>query len=596
MLQPGLAQVTRDDGQSMVLPMDEGSAQAQGLQPELAPQAPNPYSMIGSGQAVAGPGGGGLASMPTDTVEGAGVFAQPAPPPDPRVVAQQLLTPVPVSHEERPASKFDIPIPGDPGAPPKTENGGLVPVGRAARGAPAQPQGASAEIDPMIAAVMQQGGGGGGRPKLGLASETRKYHEAGPVDPALSAAIGKGQEEIDQSQSNQLEDEAAHRLGFLDQQAALQQEEAQRVQAAMQRRQAVDNEIARLNTRSQQAQDDLMNAKPKTVDQFWKDKGAAAQIGAAIAMSLGAWGATIGRTENMGLAVLDRTIERWMNDQIQQYNAAKDQATLSNNAYKDAIDTYGSPELAQTNLQLQALAAKESLIKTHAEQVGTQDALGAAALALQDSKLQRLKLQAQAQAQAGADVEAKLVMQGGGGGGNDLLSRLKRGAAAKQALDTIQGKDSNPNAVKDARERQIRLGNGEVVWTNSAPKATELQKSLTAGENAVSLMEQILQKVGTGGVVDLNTRKEIDSLQDRALTAISAQEFQGVVTKADAERAQQTLADKNAIFSDGGAGLRATLGAVKGNIQQVVRDNTYADPDATKPYAAPKSSSFKAGL
>ncbi len=608
-LQPGLLNVTRDDGASMVIPMSEQDALAQGLTPETqggaappaipAPEMANPFSMAKSPDAVAGPGGG-----PTDLGSGAGVFAQPAAAPDPRVVAQQLLTPMPVSHETAPAAtKFDVPLPGERGGAPKTPD--LVPVGGGAHGGGrAQSQSAGSEMDPMLANYINNGGGGGGgRPHMGVTSETRKFHESGPVDPALAADIAARQEELDQSTSNQLEDQALHRGDYLEQQAGLQQQQAQNVQAQMQRRQAIDNEITRLNLKSQTAQDELAAAKPKQVDQFWKEKGVGVRIAAAIAMFFGGQQAVRQGGPNTGLEMVNQNIDRWMNDQVQNYNAAKDKAALTNNAYKDALATYGSPELAQTNLQLQALAAKDALIKSTADQIGTQDALGQAQLALQESQLKRKQLQAQAQAQAGADVEAKLTMQGGGGGGGDIFTRIKKAAEAKTGLDYLSGKtgpDGKPLSggpeVKDARERQIRLPNGEVVWTNSAVKGKELQDVITGNMQALDLGNQMNSILNNGAFSDLDKRRELKGLSTRFLSAVSAAEKQGVVTKADAEQAQATMADPNAILSDGGAGLKATLGAIKGGLQKHVANNTYEDPNATKPYGSAGATSFTPGL
>ena len=637
MIQPGLASVTRDDGASMVLPLTEQDAAMQGLTPEAqAPDIPqpdmrNPYSMASSPEAVAGPGGGPLDALKIHVQQGGlkpfegsgGGVAFGAAPSD-KFAAFRTHLGTPEADAAASAAKLatgqsaakevadvDAMSPakreayfarkeGTPSAVDTAKN--LVQVGSGERSStvPSQQQGMSPEAQAVFEESLRANRGGGGGPAgLRVTGETRKFQQAGQVDPALSADITQKQAEQDQNASNQLEDEALHKGDYLEQQASLQQQNAQRIQAEMTHRQAVDAEIGRLNAKSQAAQDELAAAKPKQVDQFWKDKGLAVRLSSAVAILFGGQLALRTGGQNEGLKAVNMNIDRWMNDQVQSYNAAKDKATLTNNAYKDALATYGSPELARTNLQLQALAAKDALIKNTADQIGTTDALGKAQLALQDSQLQREKLKAQAQALAGAEVEQKLsFVQAGGGGGNKhaLRDAYHDAAGTQKDINEVTGRSAGPNDVKDARERQIRLSNGDIVWTNSAPKATELQKSLSAGANAVSLMEQISQKVGNGAVIDLNTRKEIEALQDRALTAISGQEFQGVVTKADAERAEKTLADKNAIFSDGGAGLRATLSAVKGGIAQTVRDNTYRDPNATKPYAAPGASTFTPGL
>jgi hypothetical protein len=583
MLQPGLAEVTHDSGQSIVLPIDEATAQAQGLQPAglQLPHVQNPYSMIGSGQAVAGPGGAA-----TDLGTGAGVFAQPGPnygrgvptvaqqvQLDSQALVDRLRTPVPTSHETAPPqSKFDYNLPPQPpgGAPE-----GLVRAGSRAGQQQEAGQGQPG-IDPLVLEAMAQGGGGGPR-RLGVTSETRKYHEAGPVDPELSASIKAGQEQLDQASSNSLEDRALHEGDFLEQQAALQQERAQQIQAAMQRRQAVDNEIGRLQSRSEQAQQALLNSQPKTVDQFWKDRGTAAQIGAAIAMSLGAWGATIGHTENMGMKLVDQTIDRWMNDQIQQYNVAKDKAVLANNAYKQAVDLYGSPELAQTNLQLQALAAKESLIKTQAEQIGTTDALGQAQLALQENQQKRRELQALAQQQAGADVEAKYTMQGGGGGGGgDILSRLKRGAEAKGLTDYLGGKtDKSGKAIAAAADSPlaVRFPDGSTRFAGNAKEKTAAQRVVRSAHEAIQKIDRLQQLTESA-----SSRTWGDEDRARAESLLGGLVFEahdamGVATfqEATKQNIERMVGDPEHFFRSPGAA--AKLNELKRQMQDQIEAN-----------------------
>jgi len=81
-----------------------------------------------------------------------------------------------------------------------------------------------------------------------VSSETRKFKQAGPVDPTLAADISQGQDQLDQATSNQLEDEALHKGDYLEQQGALMQERANAVKEQVARRQAIDAEIQRLKT------------------------------------------------------------------------------------------------------------------------------------------------------------------------------------------------------------------------------------------------------------------------------------------------------------------------------------------------------------
>lgn len=637
---PGLLEVRRDDGQTITLPMQEQEAQAQGLTPEIPH---NPYGMAGSPQAVAGPGGVTLTAEQIEDLQAKGVYTpeqanqakidngafRAAPMrPDPVVAEGSGISNEKIDQavargtmDAQRAEQLKAQNAGAGGAPPlgttaaeraaptpqsePTEHPaqeiarGLIPVGG---GAP-QGQGPAAPpsraIDPVVLEAMRASGGGGGPARLGMVSETKKYHEAGPVDPALMRDIEQRQDEVSQGQSNLLEDQAVHKLDYLEQQQGLQQEQARQVQVAMQRRQAVDNEVQRLGTQSQTDQDALRLAKPKTVDDFWRERGVAAQISSVIAVALGAWGATIAGGENQGLKILNQTIDRWTNDQVQGYETAKDKASLSNNAYKDALNTYGSPELAQTNLQLQANAAKMALLQNQAEQIGTPDALAQAQQGLKETELQQARLRAQAQAQAGADVEAKFTVQQSGGGGNPVLSALRRGAEATRLSNEINGVDPKANAAaaSDARGRQVRLANGDTAYVTADNARKDVQTAIDGRTDIISKLEKLHQMQQNSNLVtDMKARAEYDALAAAVKSQATVLAGQGAMSAGDERNVTNGIPESGMHIKDAAAALQATIAGQRASLDSTIRGNVYRDPDATQPYAAPQAGSFKPGL
>lgn len=568
MLQPGLAQVTREDGQSIVLPLDEHTAQLQGLTPEQAavPRPFDPDSAIGP-NAVAGEGAAAWQERVRKAQEeDASSFKQ-------ALGSAKAAITTPVRPFEHPtgapfvdpyapqgASSASAPAPAAQPEPPKAPPR-LIPV---AGGEPAHEAPPSGPNPYLLAA--QQMRQGTAPAKLAVTSETKKYHELGPVDPALQVDIARRQGEVDQGASNVLEDQAVHKLDYLEQQQAQLQEQAQQMQAAQARRTAIDNETQRLNMKSQADQDALRLAKPRSVDDFWKDKGMAAQVGAAIAMSLGEWGATISGRENAGMKLVNQAIERWTNDQIQTYNVAKDKATLSNNAYKDAIEIYGSPELAQTNLQLQANAAKMALIQNQAEQVGTPDALAQAQQALQEAQLQQKKLQAQAQQQAGADVEARFTMTDGGSGRNTL--QVARNAVELKHLDDELGGRTLDERKFGLEEKKAGLAKGKASQViGDAADSLDLLRSHSAS---------IGGRTGEGGGETAAIKNDAEAKYTAALIASGVP---GRAALGQAKELFEGVGDKVRITDSQDAKLKKAAALLRGNATRAIARGATGEPE-----------------
>lgn len=322
---------------------------------------------------------------------------------------------------------------------------------------------------------------GGGQPRqLGVAGETRKFTEQAPIDPALAKSIKTHQDELDQAQSNAIEDQAAHEGDRLEQEQALNQQRMQAAQEQIQQRQAIDQRIRKLEAQSDAAQKEIESRTPKGLADYWREQGPAAKISSAISVALGGWLQGRNGGSNPGMDMVNKGIDRWMNDQRQQYEDARDAAKLKNNAYKDALAIYGSPDVAQAQLQLQTYAVRDAMIKNTAQQIGTADALGNAQMLLQQGQLEREK--AQAAARGAIQVEQTLKMQGGGGpSGGGVIGALKRRAEIKGLANQITG---NTIPEREQALKETEAG-GKVKQAYQAQQdvadAADRVQSLTSG-------------------------------------------------------------------------------------------------------------------
>lgn len=480
-LQPGLSQVG-----NLPLPLDDQTLQGMGYSPMAAalPQQTNPASALGP-NAVAGGEGAPLPPAPSDLsdirqVAGSGVQPVPGQPTPDQFRSQ--LAPPPQAHESAPPIARGISPEANLAFQATGKDADKPVLLSTAPKAEQKVERQEDELSRLYAQADAEAQRGGGQPRqLGVASETRKFTQSAPVDPELAAKIKLHQDELDQAQSNAVEDQALHEGDRLEQEHAAMQQQAALVQQQIQERQAVDQRIRKLQAQSDAAQQEIANRTPKGLSDYWKDRGTAVQIGSAIAAVIGGWfqGQNGGAGPNQGIEVINKNIDRWMNDQQQQYENAKSDAQLKDNAYKEAIAIYGSPETAQAQMQLQAYAARDAMIQNTAKQIGTQDALNNAQILLQAGQLEREK--AQAQARSSIQVEQTLKMQGGGGpAGGGVIGALKRRAEIRGLANQVTG-NTIPEREQALKEQEAGdKGRAASQVSEDVVRSAERVKQLTS--------------------------------------------------------------------------------------------------------------------
>lgn len=352
------------------------------------------------------------------------------------------------------------PAPGSQGAEPIK----LIPTIASAQ---ADASGAAEAADKaqqqrIFDATLKGGLGGGKASSLGVTGETIKSTEYGTIPEELTKDIAARQEAVDKTQAAEYGAIAQSNAADLGRQQQVIAEQQRDAAVAAQRQQLVSQRIAQLQSRSDADEAALVQAKPKQINEFWGGS-AAAQILSAIAVALGA-GVQTRTGHNPAQEILDKSMDRWVNDQVQQYNVAKDKATLSGNKYKEMLSVYGTPEAAEAQLRLQAMTAKNAMAQNMAEQSKNTLWLANAQAMQQKDQLDRQKQRAASIQQAGMkEVEQKLSMRGGSGSAADReLKALEAQAKTKELQDKIAGR-TNEDKRTDIEAEKTQAGSGVVA-------------------------------------------------------------------------------------------------------------------------------------
>jgi len=467
------------------LPLTPEQMAAAGIPPEPAPAPggiplppPNPYAGLPP-NAVAGPGGApeNLGAAPDDAIRlaaGSGQGPQLSRSDISRLVTPQSTDRSHVAPPSRAESLLNI------GAAEHSAEGAaglkLIPtVGEAERAtAPA--------VDPNQEAAGEWAARhamGGGPRRMLETGRSEKYTQYGTVPEALQQDIAARQEAVDKAQAagfSQVASDNADALARQREVIAQQQADAQRAEA---QRQLVNQRISELQARSDAEEAALSQAKPKQASEFFGGN-TGASILAALAVGLGAMGQARTGGPNTGKEIIDGAINRWVNDQKQQYDAAKDKATVANNAYKNALEIFGTPEAAEAQIRLQALAAKNALAQNMADQSKNQQWLANAQLMQQDDQLKRQQLRAQSIQQAGMrEIDAKMAATGGAGSGkNPYLAAAQAKAEYRTAVRT----------ASDTTNEDLRTG---IEAGKAAATGTQLaSKAQAAADAAVRFREK----------------------------------------------------------------------------------------------------------
>lgn len=471
------------------LPLTPEQMAAAGVSPEQSPggipmpSMQNPYSGLPA-NAVAGPGGAPTdVSAPVDPA--IMMAAQQQAQPSPVAFRSMIGAPpaAPVSNEHAPAPTRADALLGAGGAPAAPLK--LIPtVGEAQQSAAANQAGTMSAAAQAAYDATMAGARPTGPAKLVTTSETVKSTKLGTLPDGMADDIADQEADIDRQQAAASDMIAVAATHSLQRQADVIKQQQADAAAAQAERARVDQRISSLQAKSDSDEAAMVQAKPQGIKDYWGGSMLAQMI-SGLSLALGA-GVQARTGHNPAEEMLDKSIDRWVNDQKQQYDAAKDKATLSNNKYKDALQIFGTPEAAQAQLRLQSLAAKNALAQNMAEQSKVPQWLANAQLEQQRTALQQKEARAQGIQTAGmTTTEATKKLQGGPGSGGSLADRIVKAhenAAKVTTADRVTTGTTNED-VRTGVEVAKQQGAGQqahVAITDAADSLSALRRQTSS--------------------------------------------------------------------------------------------------------------------
>lgn len=83
----------------------------------------------------------------------------------------------------------------------------------------------------------------------------------------------------------------------------------------------------------QKANDAYKNAHVGGEKEYWQNKGVASQIGSALAVGLGAFGSALTHSPNYAQQIIDKSVDRWIQNQKEDLAQKRETVNLENNLY-----------------------------------------------------------------------------------------------------------------------------------------------------------------------------------------------------------------------------------------------------------------------
>ncbi len=255
---------------------------------------------------------------------------------------------------------------------------------------------------------------------------------------------------------------------------------------------------------------------------------------------------------------------------------------MARSDFGQAMQLYGDPNMAETDMRMRALTLAANMAGTYKTQGENQEWL-----ANQQQVTQQLASQAAGEKQKWKTLADGQVVQE-----NYVYKPPTYAQVGGPAKVTKEERD----AKKDARERLIRAPDGSYAYVGSPNRVKEVQEQLTAGGDVVDGMNKLLVLAKDNTITDLEKRARYKALTQDIRPIISVAKKQGAMGEQEVKGYEDLLGDPSAVIRDNGATLRAAIEQQRGRNNRVLRDNAFADPDATIPFAAAPASTFKPGL
>ena len=454
--------VTLANGATVPMAVDRQALDDAGgvYQPAGAP----PPTMVDSG-AVAGPGGGEEAGYEKGAIPHPAEAPTPWPvggvptPEAPVEKAAPVAAPSPAQAGVAQAAA-QAPPPAAPAAPRARVNASGAAPPAAGPGAPAAGGDPAAEAarEYYRQQVTRPSYGGGQRvPEAWVPGSRRTELGIAPSEDARAAIADAS---INQELERQAETEPAARDQLIAaRREELQgQEEQRQIDADKVRRAGMNQHLESL----QRAYHDRMAEVPQ-IDpgKFYRDQGVLGTIMSAIFVGLGAQSqALLGHGPNTAKEIEDAAIEREMQAQKSAVEVALARGETARNEWADALQMYGSPELADKEFRARAAAVNDKMAHAYALRSGVPEIQQAYDRWHAEHQVARAEQDAGFDQAAQAHVVETSQFQpahtvGGGGGPVDPVTAAERSARLAKALRYVdQGDQPTGRAAMAQQSRQ----------------------------------------------------------------------------------------------------------------------------------------------
>lgn len=592
----GLLEVTLDDGRRMPTALDASMLEAQGIyatppMPEPPPVAPDMRTA----------GLGNMSQMPEAGMSQApiGPPLPPAPPAD-----QPMARPSPVTSTAASPTAFVSEQFGAP-APPQQKRD-LVPITPGA-----QPQGAAGLSDADIATRAFLAGElapRGGPVKRTEAHDERaafaiKYKQP-DEDPALSAAIAEGQDDIYASREEYAKKQQAD-LGMSARLASRDAVEAQdQLEKTLIRKSNIERDVG---AKIQAIEDRFAKARAVTEsgsarDRVMKDKGWFGRILATIGVAMGAFAAGQTGGRNLVQEQLNKEVDEELEREKQLYNVEPETSALR--AY---VDAWGTPQGAEKEYSLQLKNAALTRLDAWARRAGAENVPIEFANWMADEKqkllLDKQKLHNEAAAEVTESWRHVPEKVTGGYSRPDPLKVMKRGAEFRKAYLEATGQDPGnlkPRDLEAVYNRSLRLPDGSMAFAPDQKRAQETEAQL----GAIGIIRQNLAEIRAimkkpASEINLADRERLRVLVQSNTTVGKEAEKLGALSGPDMAliaplSGEQALRRLNPMNPDVAivAGLEAAENHFNRKATAAMR-GIYRDPNMKTPYSAPKPASFQ---
>jgi hypothetical protein len=345
------------------------------------------------------------------------------------------------------------------------------------------------------------------------------------------------------------------------------QSQQQQVDQATARRSQIDQMLQQKQQLIDQRDAEAERLTPQTAREVWEDKPALARVFAGLAMVLGgALQGLQGRATNPGLDMINQSIRDEVNDQRARYEAALKKGQTVRNDYSQALTLYGTPEAASLDLEMRRNALAAKLIQNQGESITNRDRQQAAFQTADQMRQQRAELKLKLN-----DLEKGKILQ-------------ENWVNVPDRYATVGGA---PKIPKEARERLVRMPDGNYGFVRASEARDKVQGKLTAGADILNGLQKLKSLSDTANLhTDLKARAEYEAIAADTLPLVNVAAGQGAISKGDQDNVEKLLGSPGAVLTDNGARLEQAIRAQQSRLNSTIRDNVHADPDALYPYTS----------